>query len=145
MGAKSKGRQRLELKLKFPAAPKSAAAARRSVANGLGEFVDERHRGDLELVVSELVTNSIRHAGLDEESFIEVEVTATDNVVHLEVADPGPGFSPNDLAPVSPDRIGGWGLYLVGRIANRWGVRSDDATRVWVEIDLHPDSELSIS
>lgn len=145
MGAQKQGRERLELKLKFPAAPKAAAAARRSVANGIGEFVDERYRGDVELVVSELVTNSIRHAGLNEDSFIEVEVTATDHLVHLEVVDPGPGFSPANLSPVSPDRIGGWGLYLVSRIANRWGVNTQESTRVWVEIDLRPDRELSIS
>lgn len=140
MGGNTKGQERLELKLKFPAAPKSAAAARRSVASGLGEFVDERRRGDVELVVSELVTNSIRHAGLDKNAFIEIEVTATDHVVHLEVVDPGPGFSPSNLLPVSPDRIGGWGLYLVSRIANRWGVSTEDGTKVWVEIDLRPNS-----
>ncbi len=26
---------------------------------------------------------------------------------------------------------GGFGLYLVGRLADRWGVETDDATRVW--------------
>jgi hypothetical protein len=55
-------------------------------------------------------------------------------IVRIEVENPGRGF---ELRPRSPDqeRASGWGLVLVGRLADRWGIESDGSTRVWFELD----------
>jgi len=109
---------------------------------GLAPFLDPSVLEDSELLVSELVTNSIRHSGLVELDYIEVKLQASDDTLMVEVADCGRGFGKRRPGPAaraaqaaSPMRISGWGLFLVERIANRWGiVENDDETRVWFEL-----------
>ena len=89
---------------------------------------------DLRLMISELLTNSVRHAGLKREDRIELCVNTTPRKFRVEVIDPGPGFqAPSELPTLYQDS--GWGLFLVGRLADRWGVDYDGHTRVWFEID----------
>jgi hypothetical protein len=58
----------------------------------------------------------------------------TESTVRVEVADRGEGFEP---VPRDADRSrpGGWGLYLVDQLADRWGVARDQMNRVWFEMD----------
>jgi anti-sigma regulatory factor (Ser/Thr protein kinase) len=85
----------------------------------------------LRLLVTELVTNSVRHARADT---VLVRVLVGRSAVRTEVTDAGPGFDPAEMAPLSSDRTG-WGLFLVERLATRWGVNGDgDRTRVWFEL-----------
>src|SRR5215210_4172660 len=54
--------------------------------------------------------------------------------VLVEVRDHGPGFEPRPRRRTDA-RDSGWGLFLVERLANRWGVGNDGpATRVWFEL-----------
>jgi anti-sigma regulatory factor (Ser/Thr protein kinase) len=85
---------------------------------------------DAELLVSELVTNSVRHARLGASDTITVQVRQEDRRLRVEVADPGAGL---DAAP-RPRGDGGWGLLLLDRVADRWGVRHDPDTVVWFEL-----------
>ncbi len=95
---------------------------------------------DLRLMISELLTNSVRHAGLTREDRIELCVDSTPRKFRVEVTDPGPGFqAPAELPTLHQDS--GWGLFLVGRLADRWGVEYDGHTRVWFEIDRHSGRE----
>jgi anti-sigma regulatory factor (Ser/Thr protein kinase) len=88
---------------------------------------------DARLLLSELVTNSVRHAGLDEEQRIEVAARVANGVLRVEVRDEGPGFVETSRErQASSDS--GWGLYLVSRLADRWGVQRGSATLVWFEI-----------
>jgi anti-sigma regulatory factor (Ser/Thr protein kinase) len=86
------------------------------------------------LLASELVGNSVRHAGMGTEEKIVFFAHLTADHVRCEVADTGPGFDPevrNDAA--------GFGLRLVDKLASRWGVsHGDRGTRVWFEIDHRP-------
>ncbi len=85
---------------------------------------------DLKLLVTELVANSVRHAGLEPEQRIELLVFPTSDSVYAEVADRGPGF---DL-PSSLGRRGG--LTLVSSIARDWGVARDgEISYVWFELE----------
>jgi anti-sigma regulatory factor (Ser/Thr protein kinase) len=85
------------------------------------------------LLVTELVTNSVRHADVGAEEYIEIELVASRDGVRVDVTDRGPGFDPSE-----PRRHpGGFGLILVEEIADRWGVDCEDGSRVWFEID-HP-------
>jgi len=87
-----------------------------------------------QLLVSELVTNAIRHAGLDDGDTITLSVEASDRALRIEVSDPGPGFAADEPFP-DPDHASGWGLYLVRELSDRWGVERNTLTRVWFELD----------
>ncbi len=91
---------------------------------------------DAQLLLSELVTNSLRHAGLAPGDELEVVVRRPPPALRVMVIDPGVGFVPPaepSLPP--PSQATGRGLYIVSRIADRWGVSCGERTCVWFEID----------
>ena len=87
---------------------------------------------DAVLLVSEIVSNSVRHASLDATDTIEVRIRGSRSTLHVDVVDPGPGFDPAHLRP-SRDN-GGWGLWMLDRLATRWGVERNHVTKVWFEL-----------
>ena len=112
--------------------------ARHAVA-GLRPYLNPAVADNAELLVSELVTNSVRHAGLPDEASIEFSVRASAEVLMVEVADAGNGFeqngTPRPRLVSGVAEPSGWGLFLVDRISDRWGaVQSDAETRVWFEL-----------
>jgi anti-sigma regulatory factor (Ser/Thr protein kinase) len=114
----------------------SAAAARHAVDQLSGRLPEDL-LGDVRLLVSELVTNSLRHAELGPEDSIVLVVGVDDATVRVEVADSGKGFE-YAAPPVDPQDVDGWGLYLVQTLSDRWGVdRAGDhgRTKVWFELD----------
>jgi anti-sigma regulatory factor (Ser/Thr protein kinase) len=115
--------------LRLQGGPQAAAKARRAIAQLRGD-IDPPLMETLRLLVTELVTNSVRHA--DAETVI-IKVLVGRSSVLTEVTDEGPGFDPARTG--SPRDASGWGLFLVERLAHRWGVRQEgDATRVWFEL-----------
>ena len=122
-----------ELSVRFERGPTSASAARNALL-ALDERLESELLDDIRLLVSELVTNAIRHAATADGGEVGLDVSIKGESVRVEVADPGDGFepAPRDKAMTKP---GGWGLYLVDRIADRWGVVRNSLTRVWFEID----------
>jgi anti-sigma regulatory factor (Ser/Thr protein kinase) len=125
------------IKLVYAGAPHAAAAARR-VLGSLGDYLEPERLDDVLLLSTELVTNAIRHADLSPDAPVGLEVFATPELLRVEVADPGPGFELEHPEP-DLDRAGGWGLYLVDQLADRWGVERNGATRVWFEVDRRSD------
>jgi anti-sigma regulatory factor (Ser/Thr protein kinase) len=113
--------------------PDSAAEARRALAN-VSDHISPRRLDDARLLVSELVTNAIRHAKLGDDDVIKLVVVGGNDALRVEVCDPGPGFEPGEPTP-DPERPSGWGLYLVRELADRWGVDRSAQTRVWFELD----------
>ncbi len=111
----------------------SPAEARRALAD-VSEELSPRRLEDARLLVSELVTNAIRHAGLRDADLITLVLETRDRGLRIEVRDPGPGF---ELAEPTPDpaRPSGWGLYLVRELSDRWGVERTHETLVWFELD----------
>src|SRR4051794_24161476 len=109
----------------FPAGPDAAAAARGAL-DGLDDRIDEERLGDLKLLVSELVTNSVRHADVRSDDTIALAVELGSDTVRIEVSDRGKGFIPRERDD-DTSRPGGWGLYLVDRLADRWGVATGRA------------------
>jgi anti-sigma regulatory factor (Ser/Thr protein kinase) len=89
---------------------------------------------DALLIVSELVTNAVRHGAPD----IVVSLDLRADRIHLEVRDGGtqlpvvPGERP------APDRSTGRGLLIVAATAADWGVTTDAAPgkRVWADLSL---------
>ena len=118
--------------LELPAEPHSAKVARDAVA-GLDGHLGAVF-GDVVLVISELVTNSVRHAGLEATEPLQLSVRVAGDTVRVAVRDRGPGFKP-PAAPNDPAHVGGWGLVLVDQLAERWGVEHDgEVNLVWCEL-----------
>ena len=123
-----------EIDLRLPPEPEVVATARHAL-DQLTDLLPPEKLEDVRLVVSELVTNSILHAGLSPEEQISLKVTVSDEAVRGSVCDPGPGFGmPSEPSPRS-DLSGGWGLPIVETISDRWGVEGNRHACVWFEID----------
>jgi anti-sigma regulatory factor (Ser/Thr protein kinase) len=123
--------ERIDLKL----TPESEVSltARRAL-DGLANLLPPAKLEDVRLVVSELVTNSVLHAGLSPKDRIRVVVAVRDGAVRGEMQDPGSGFGVPSKPQPRPDFSGGWGLPIVDRISDRWGVERDGMMSVWFEI-----------
>jgi two-component sensor histidine kinase len=107
-------------------APVLARRALEDVAAGL----DPALLGDARLLLNELVTNSVRHgAGQQVRVIIDRPEPRS---LRCEVVDEGDGFEPVPR-PKNSTKAGGWGLYLVEKLAARWGV-STGSTHVWFEL-----------
>lgn len=113
----------------------SGAEARRALIAGDGRL-PAAVRGDVLLLLTELVTNAIRHSGVSSDQSLHVELRQWPRRVRVEVVDPGTRFT-RVTPSVRADQSGGFGLVLVDRIANSWGVgRSESGTGVWFEIEF---------
>ena len=121
----------------FEAGPSAAAWARNALA-AIAAHVDAELMADVRLLVSELVTNSVRHSDMAAKDSVGLDVVVDADTIHVQVCDSGTGFEPQPRRP-GQSKAGGWGLYLVERLADRWGVGRNGVTRVWFEIDCgHP-------
>ena len=123
----------MRLEHQLAVTPEAAAEARHAL-DDIGDAVPVSTLRDVKLLVSELVTNAVRHAGLARGDVIVLVLELADHALRVEVHDPGGGFVPRAPAP-DPARPSGWGLYLVAELADRWGVDSDETTLVWFELD----------
>jgi anti-sigma regulatory factor (Ser/Thr protein kinase) len=121
---------RLHMELK-PGA--QAAGEGRHALDTLDGSIDSEQLEVLRLLVTELVTNSVRHGGSDSWICLDVEIYA--NSVRVLVSDRGEGFVPDEHPQPHTDRPGGWGLCLVDTLSDRWGVMRDGLTSVWFEMD----------
>jgi anti-sigma regulatory factor (Ser/Thr protein kinase) len=122
----------MRLERELAVSPEAASEARHAL-DGLNDDLSGRMR-DVRLLVSELVTNAVRHANLADGDVIVLVLDLADDALRVEVHDPGGGFVPTAPSP-DPARPSGWGLYLVAELADRWGVDSDESTLVWFELD----------
>ena len=89
-------------------------------------------RDALELLVSELVTNAVRHAAGREAAPISLAARCEAGEIVVTVTDGGIGALPR-MRPPRGER-GGYGLRIVDRESARWGVERDAGTRVWFAI-----------
>lgn len=123
----------MKVELDLPCEPGSVGRARDAL-DQFGSRVDERRLGDLRLLVSEVVTNAVRHAGMETGETIRLEIAdGSEGRLRVEVSDGGSGFTPVKRDP-DLERPGGWGLYLVEELADRWGVETGGRTLVWFEL-----------
>jgi anti-sigma regulatory factor (Ser/Thr protein kinase) len=110
-------------------------AARRALERFSAQLKDDVFERSA-LVISEVVTNSVRHAGLTQDQRIDVEIALLPERLRIEVTDNGDGFEPPaTFAPKRDDSPGGWGLALVDQLADRWGIDFSHSTRIWCEFD----------
>ena len=126
----SDDRSLLEMRLARTA--RAPGEARRSL-EALRHRIDPAVFDDVRLLVSELVTNSVQHEGPDPGSWVNVRLRVSGATVRGVVTNPGPGFQAEPRPP-GQGQESGRGLYLVDRLAERWGVSKSGVTRVWFEI-----------
>ena len=86
---------------------------------------------DLALLVSEMVTNSVKHSDRSNRQ-VDVSIRAGPDAVLVEARDSGPGFEPIPLQAAPPPGAGGWGLFILDRLATRWGTKPGGV--VWAEL-----------
>lgn len=115
--------------------PAAALTARELVSELVGPTTSADRMHDLLLLTTELVTNAVKHAGVDEDSKLRLRVEATAQLRRVSVFDPGSTTRPRvkDLDVSEP---GGMGLFLVETLSSRWGSdrEGDGSTRVWFEL-----------
>jgi len=121
--------------MRLGSGPDAAAEARRAIAK-LRADLDPPLMETLRLLVTELVTNSVRHTECDS---LTLRVAIGKAAVLTEVADDGPNFDAEVAVEAEQldDRAEdtGWGLFLVQRLARDWGVKKDERSkRVWFEL-----------
>jgi anti-sigma regulatory factor (Ser/Thr protein kinase) len=120
-------RLQLERNVRAPAIARSAVGEQLLTMGIDGSFAQT-----VVLLVSEVVSNAVRHSGGPADAAITLEATVAEDAVRIAVTDAGEGFTPR---PRDPDRLGeGYGLYLVEKAARDWGVVHDGGTTVWFEL-----------
>jgi serine/threonine-protein kinase RsbW len=115
----------------FPSTPGAIARARHALDGLYVELGEQLHR-TAQLLVSELVSNSVKHSNASN-GVIELLACVTPAVVHVEVSDDGDGFEPPPVT--NDDRQPGRGLGVVRELADRWGRPTGLRTSVWFELD----------
>jgi anti-sigma regulatory factor (Ser/Thr protein kinase) len=109
---------------------------------GVREFcqlheIDGDARANVLLLVSEIVTNAVLHSAGDGSSTIRLSAQVDREIIRIDVADHGCGFTPKIRDPAQAGR--GYGLFLVDRIASRWGIGDEGGTTVWFELAIGPE------
>jgi anti-sigma regulatory factor (Ser/Thr protein kinase) len=114
-----------------PSAPRAARATVRRMLPDADPRVVERAM----LVVSELVTNAVMHA--DTEIVLDVSVDGNHVRVLVEDGDPRIPEALDDSGP-----HGGFGLHIVERLADSWGIAPrDNGKAVWVDLLLDVNAD----
>jgi serine/threonine-protein kinase RsbW len=116
---------------KVASEPEAVAAAREAVTEATQGRVDSETVETARLLVSELVTNGILHGGTDRP--LEVDVEVGESGVRVDVKDRGAGFAQRP-GTGEPDYSGGFGLFLVEELSDRWGIVRNGNTCVWFEL-----------
>jgi anti-sigma regulatory factor (Ser/Thr protein kinase) len=119
---------------RFSGGVTAARCARRVVREELQGALPQRKLADVELIVSELATNSVRHAGCRDADELSVEADVQPDRVRVRLHDPGEGFEAHQPKPPSSGSAGGYGLVLLDRLSDRWGVQRENGFSVWFEV-----------
>jgi anti-sigma regulatory factor (Ser/Thr protein kinase) len=121
----------VEVRRAIPTGPSAPAQARR-LADALASELPAVTVEDIRLVTSELVTNSVKHAGNPPGHPIEVSLSLHSDRVRLEVVDRSV-FDPTPETSTELREVK-WGLLLLDRIADTWGRISEGG--IWAEFRL---------
>jgi len=109
-----------ELRLWFAGVTRAPSSARAALAV-LEPLLDEEGLQTLRLVITELMTNSIRHSAMDEQGVVGLDVRLEGGVLRCTISDPGGGFAKPDVVKPHEDRPGGFGLVILDSVADRLG------------------------
>jgi anti-sigma regulatory factor (Ser/Thr protein kinase) len=120
----------VQFSFQFPPAEDAPAQARAAL-EVFDQILSPDVLEDLQLVVSELVTNSVKFG--PKRAITLALAIGGDGIVSGEVIDQGDGERAKVEMTVEPTVAGGWGLHLVDQVAVDWGVH-EGSTHVWFRI-----------
>ncbi len=121
-----------ERRFQLTGLPQAVGAARRALRDWERYFEPDLFY-DLSLCVSELVTNTVRRGEPAAADRIELAVWRSAGLIRAEIRQPRPEALVTKPATMVPRD---WGMFIVDRVADRWGVDRSEGTLVWCEIDL---------
>jgi anti-sigma regulatory factor (Ser/Thr protein kinase) len=117
--------------------PESLSAARAALERLAlpAELLD-----NAKLLASELLTNAIKHAGLGPRDTIRLTATWSGERLRVVVLHPGSAPDSNVVGAIrpSPGAESGWGLFIVDRVASRWGTNLGGRPGYWFELTADP-------
>jgi two-component sensor histidine kinase len=120
------------LAFELSAGSMAGVEARRALLEGNGAL-PSAVRDEVLLLVTELVTNAVRHANAGSDRAVRVELSRLSDRVKVAVFDGGAGFTAGP--PAERDEADGWGLVLVDRVADRWAITpTAQGTCAWFEL-----------
>ena len=128
----------MDLRVVIAGGDKAAGHARRVLAERLSAALPARVLGDLQLLVTEIIANSVRHGGVGEDGEIDLRVAISDHRVRVEMRDTGIQADPQLRTP-DLGGGGGFGMLLVSRMSERWGVDHEPNVVMWFELALRRD------
>ncbi len=121
------------VKLELTRTVNAPGLARAAVARRCEQIdLDAALAQSLILLVSEVVSNAVRHSSGHPDSSIQLVASFGEQRIRVTVTDAGEGFVPRPRDPGSTRD--GYGLYLLEKVATRWGVESAGDTKVWFEL-----------
>jgi anti-sigma regulatory factor (Ser/Thr protein kinase) len=121
----------VKIREEIPNGPEAAAQAR-MLLDRFKSRVPEGILVDARIVLSEVVTNSYKHAGNPPGAIIDVTVVDSTDRLRLEILD-GSIFDPTPES-IQELRSARWGLHIVDLVADRWGRITEGG--IWAELDL---------
>jgi serine/threonine-protein kinase RsbW len=128
----------MDLRVVIAGGDKAAGHARRVLVERLSAALPATVLGDLQLLVTEIVANSVRHGGVGEDGEIDLRVAISDHRVRVEMRDTGIQADPKLRTP-DLGGGGGFGMLLVSRMSERWGVDHEPNVVMWFELALQRD------
>jgi len=119
----------------LPRDPGTPAQGRRLLESAL-DSLPEPVLADAQLLLTEVLSNAIVHGSPGAGARLDVSVEAGESTVRVTVTDRSPRFARPSIHRPDPTAASGWGLYLLERLAERWGVKdaTDGGSAVWFEL-----------
>lgn len=125
--------------LDLAATADAPALARQAARRALAHW-DAAAKDIALLVISELVTNAVRHGSASPGDVVGLRVQRRGGATRIEVSDSsgnGAVAVPDGSPLHREDARSGWGLPIVAELTDRWGVEHRGAcTCVWCELDM---------
>ena len=123
-------RSALGFQIQLAGGPQAASRARTELSR-LREELEPPVLESARLLVTELVTNAVRHAPV---GMIDISVKIRPESMRVDVSNRGTPFEAHARLPRA-DQESGWGLFLVDRLSDEWGVVDEPGRqRVWFEL-----------
>lgn len=129
----------MTIEMELEPTPDAAGRVRAAVTTALDRTLAPEVVENILMVATELVSNSVMHAGAPPGGRITFRLRA-ERRVRLEVEDGGRGFGGARPAVMDPGRDpGGRGLLIVDLLSEEWGVEEDGRVIVWAELAREAD------
>jgi serine/threonine-protein kinase RsbW len=128
----------LSMEHRLPYAPSAPSLARSLAREAAGDRLDPDRIDEFVAMVSEIVTNAVRHGRPEDDGRIGLRLEEENGIVRVAVTDGGPAFNLEREALAV--RGSHHGLFILDGLADRWGLSLDGKKAVWFEVDTGPQA-----